>query len=91
MQSTWSISTESIINMHFPQVFVMTAAILSVPLLALPSRRKANSCDSYVAGLTVWSDADFSGTSHQYNVSWNTCSTQRQLIPYHDHESFHDS
>lgn len=42
---------------------------------ALPSQRSRSlSCDDFVAGLTAWSDSDFAGSSHQYNVSWNTCS-----------------
>lgn len=45
----------------------------SIPSAATPlACKRASNC---AAGLTAWSDANFAGKSHQYNVSWDTCST----------------
>lgn len=44
-----------------------------------------SSClDASTAGLTAWADADFSGPSYQYNVSWNTCSMWGRKKQYLD-------
>lgn len=42
-------------------------------LAALPFKGSTSTCTNYVAGLTAWSDANFTGKSHQYNISSNTC------------------
>lgn len=46
------------------------AIYLPAIVTALACRRSAECA----AGLTAWSDANFAGISHQYNVSWDTCS-----------------
>lgn len=50
-------------------------AFMPALVAPLPSRRSYSKCSEDVAGLTAWSDPNFSGIVHQYNVSWNTCST----------------
>lgn len=64
-------------------VALVQPTVLLLPALAaaLPSQQRssssASSCDSYVAGLTAWANANFAGYSYQYNVPWNTCSMFR--------------
>lgn len=72
---------------HLPPSILAAATAAALLLLstssflasALPCPREEavtdSSClDASTAGLTAWVDADFSGPSYQYNVSWNTCS-----------------
>ncbi|KKY32510.1 hypothetical protein UCDDA912_g07526 [Diaporthe ampelina] len=46
------------------------AAILFPYLVTALACKRSPIC---AAGLTAWSNADFAGKSHQYNVSWDTC------------------
>lgn len=50
-------------------VSVLAATYIPCLVTALACRR-APAC---APGLTAWSDANFAGASHQYNVSWDTC------------------
>ncbi|KAG8164272.1 hypothetical protein KVR01_006190 [Diaporthe batatas] len=60
--------------------FLSVLATTYIPCLvtALACRR-ASEC---APGLTAWSDANFAGTSHQYNVSWDTCVSIAAQFPF---------
>ncbi|CAN8104150.1 unnamed protein product [Discula destructiva] len=50
--------------------------------LSLPSQHTKKDCSNAVAGLTAWSEANFSGTKYQYNVAWNICVSMAGQFPY---------
>ncbi|ROW04162.1 hypothetical protein VSDG_00923 [Cytospora chrysosperma] len=65
--------------MKAQQLITFMGMAFSAVVSALPSQRSTSAC---TAGLTAWSDANFAGTSHQYNVAWDTCISMAAEFPY---------
>ncbi|ROW03808.1 hypothetical protein VMCG_05327 [Cytospora schulzeri] len=65
--------------MKAQQLMTFLGMASSAVATALPSQRSTSTC---TAGLTAWSDANFVGKSHQYNVAWDTCISMAGEFPY---------
>ncbi|KUI68054.1 hypothetical protein VM1G_03608 [Cytospora mali] len=65
--------------MKAQQLITFLGMASSAAVTALPSQRSTSTC---TAGLTAWSDANFAGVEHQYDVAWNTCISIAAQFPF---------